>query len=412
MIQVTTEHRPKSEVLLRVSVPDEILYKNKKDVLKNLGKRLEIPGFRVGHIPLEIVEEKFGEEALRAYLIDRVLPESYKEAIVSQNLNVISRPKVEIVSEKPFSYEAFVAVFPKISLKNEEDVRVTLDEVIVKPEDIDGLILDLRKQYATYNEIERPVIKGDRIEIDFEGCDEKSVAFPEMTSKNHPLILGDGLFLPEFEEHLVSMTIGEEKQFSLTFPQEYQHKKFRGKTVHFKVKLLDAAQVILSDLNESFFEKILDKKVTEQEFREEIGRRLRDYRLTEERRKKENELIEKLMQIASFEISDLAIEQEIDAQLTDLKENLKVQGISFDDYDKMFHDKGKNLREELRKDAERKLRTALLIQHLFDLHTIQVSDEEVREFMLKKENSGLKDFQVRQKLLFDALFQYYLKSSP
>ena len=241
-MKVEIKKLPKSEVQLTISVPFETYKKWEKRALEELGKEIKVPGFRSGHVPEEVIREKVREEGVKEATVEIVLPQTYAKAVTENKLDVIARPKVEIKSDikkdgDDFVYIATVAVMPEVKVGDYKKIKVARKPVTVDPKSVEETVKLVMERFAEWKDVERKAQKGDRAEVDFEGFDEEGKAIQNTASKNHPVILGNGVMVPGFEDAIVGMGKGETKEFTVQFPKEYHAKFMQGKKVKFKLTL-------------------------------------------------------------------------------------------------------------------------------------------------------------------------------
>ncbi|MFO0780830.1 MAG: trigger factor [Candidatus Gracilibacteria bacterium] len=216
-MKVTVEKLPKSEVKLTIEVPAERLEKYMEKAAEQISMHFKIPGFRPGHVPLDVLKQHVNEEGIEAHMLDIALPETYTEAVMKEKLQVVSRPKVEIKTKSPLVYEAVVAVFPEVSVSGYEKISVKKETPKVEAKDVDEVLAGIQKRHTTYKDVEREAKKGDRVEVDFDGFDDGGAPLDNTSSKNHPLVIGDNSLIPGFEDELVGMKKEEKKSFQITF---------------------------------------------------------------------------------------------------------------------------------------------------------------------------------------------------
>ena len=251
-MKVTVEKLPKSEVKVTVEVDEQDLVKYTELTAQQLAKEVKIAGFREGKAPADVIEKHVGAERFRIYVLDNALSGTYAKAIVDEKIQVVTSPKIKVLSEKPFKYEAIAALMPETTVKDYKKIEVPKEAVTVEEKEIQEAVKDFQKYYATLKAVDRPAKKGDRVEIDFEGTDLEGKALDGTKSANHPLVIGEGMLIPGFEENLEGMKKEEVKSFNTTFPKDYHHKPFQGKVVNFKVTMRKLEEVILPEITEDF----------------------------------------------------------------------------------------------------------------------------------------------------------------
>ncbi|PJC37436.1 trigger factor [Candidatus Peregrinibacteria bacterium CG_4_9_14_0_2_um_filter_53_11] len=374
-----TKKLPNSQVLLTVEVPKEVLVPYEEEAAKLISERVKIPGFRQGQAPKYIVISHVGAERFFEEAVNRALPDLYLEAVKKEGLEPISPPRVKITNNDPVTFEAEIALFPEIKIKGIEKLKVPVEKVAVDDKEIDEVINQLLRYHATYTPLERPVKKGDRLEIDFKGFDKGGAELESTASKNHPLFVGEGTLIPGFEDELVEMKVGETKKFPLIFPKDYHHKPFQKKQVTFEVTIQKGDEVMLPELTEEFIEKILGAKKTAAELREAVQSDIKGQKDKKAREERENKLFDTLLDKASLDLPPLLVDEEVEYMMVDLKKRIEQQGGDFKMFLEQLEKQGNDPMKEYRPEAEKRVKLRLVLNHLFRTLPIEVSDEEMKK---------------------------------
>lgn len=426
-MKVTVEKLPKSEVKLTIEVPSERVEKFMEKAAEQISRQFKIPGFRPGHVPLDVLKQHVNPEGIEAHMIDIALPETYTEAVMKEKLQVVSRPKVDIKSKNPLVYEAIVAVYPDVAVTGYEKITIKKEEPKVEEKDIQEVLDGIQKRHTTYKEVEREAKKGDRVEIDFEGFDEGGAPLENTTSKNHPLVIGEGSLVPGFEDSIEGMKKGDEKKFKVTFPKEYFHKPFQGKKVEFKVKLNMVEEGTKREWTPEFIQEVTGGQEKDlAQVKEVVKKNLSQDKEQAEKVRRENAFLDKIIEHTKTEIPETLIEEEIDVMMEEFKSELEQQaGVTIDQYLEQNKKELKDLRKERSKEAEKRLTLRFGLQKLFELEKIDVTKDEVDKEMETivnlypaneqykvrkeyKEGSYLKR-RLENKMKIDKLFSKFLK---
>src|SRR4030042_2263714 len=253
---------PKSEIELKIEVPTQEWHEFIDEATRELAADLKIEGFRPGHVPAKMVEEKIGADHILEHAAEHCVRKSYVRTVMDYKLEPVSKPEIsvtKIAKDNPFEFKAKVAVMPEINLPDYKKIagsfKKDLKEVSGSEEEIKKAIDWLLKSRAKYITVARACAAGDRIEIDFEGqCEGQNLA--ELTSKNHPAILGRGYFMPEFEENILGMKEGEEKEFKVSFPAGFSAKNLAGKNVDFKTKMNLVQEIEAAEFNDELAKRV------------------------------------------------------------------------------------------------------------------------------------------------------------
>ncbi len=376
-MKVTKELLGKSQAKLTIALDEQEIADYKQKAAKRLSEQVKIPGFRPGTAGYEVVKLHVGEAGIIRQMIDMALPETYSKAVTDEKLPVVSRPDVHIVSEEPLVYEATVALLPDVKVTDYKSIKVESDAVKLEDKDVDNVLDNLRKYYATYTPIDRPVQKGDKVEIDFNGTDTEGKPIEGTASKNHPLVVGDNSLIPGFEDNLIGMKLGETKTFAVTFPKDYHAAQFQGKVVNFETTMQKADESHLPEVTDEFAEKVTGEKKTVAELKNDIRKNLETQRNTEEKMRQEDKLLEKILEKTEVEIPEQLITEEVDYILEDMKADLAEKGITFEQFLKGTKKTQEDLEKENRKEAEKRIKIRLALQFLFTEEKIEVEDKDM-----------------------------------
>lgn len=378
-MKVNKEKLEKSQIKLTIELESEVLKKYRSYAAKELQERVNVPGFRKGHIPIEVLEKHIGEQSFLAHTIEIALSDSYEEAIAQEKIQPLEYPKINVVSHSPLKYEATVAVMPEIEIKKGyEKVKVKQKKIEIKKEEIDQVLENLKKQSLKWHDVERVSKKGDRLEVDFEGKDETGVSLDGTKSKNHPIIIGDNNFIPGFEDELIGLKKDEEKDFDIVFPKDYHKKAFQSKKVKFHIKVGRIEEVEDLKVDDKFVEEFTKgKHKTLRELEDEIKKEINHQKEAEMEVEMENEAIEKLSEFVETDVPDVLVEREIDYILNGFKSDLKRRGVTWEDYLKTKNKEEKELRKEYTKQAEKQVIIRLGIEKLYELENISLDDKDI-----------------------------------
>ncbi len=381
-MKVTVQKLPKSQVKLTIEVPSERVEKFMQKAAEQVSMHFKIPGFRPGHVPLDVLKQHVNEQGIEAHMLDIALPETYTEAVMKEKLQVVSRPKVDIKTKNPLVYEATVAIYPDVSVTGYDKISIKKEEPKVEEKDVDQVLEDIRKRHATYKDVDREAKKGDRVEIDFQGFDEGGAPLDNTNSKNHPLVIGDNTLVPGFEDELVGMKKGEEKKFKVTFPKDYFHKPFQGKKVEFKVTLNRIEETTLPEWTPEFIKQVTGEEKTIDQVKEVVRQNLLRDKQEAEKVRRENAFLDKVIEHTNVDIPEILEEEEIDAMVEEFKNELGQQiGVTLEQFLEQNKKELKDLRNERRKEAVKRLTLRFGLQKLFEQEKIDVSKDELNKEM-------------------------------
>lgn len=353
---------------------------------KELSKQVKIDGFREGKVPYDVLSQHVGKEMIVNNALDIAIPIVLTEIAKKEKIDIIARPKVEVVSTDPIKFKAVAPVFPEVKVDGYEKIKVKAKDVKVDKKDVEGAIERVTKQFVEWKEVLREIAKGDKAELDFEGFDEGGAQLEGTESKNHPLIIGENMMVPGFEDNLLGMKTGEEKEFELTFPKDYHKENFQNKKVKFHVKVIKVEKAEYPEVNEEFIEKITGQKKKVEDFKKDVERDLTEFKKSEERKKLENELLEKFLTVTKTEFSDILIDEEVDHMIREMKHDMQHKGLKFDDYLSHLKKTEEEMREEMKKEANKRITLRFGINEIINKEKVEVSEEKIAEQMKQVPN--------------------------
>ena len=342
--------------------------------------RFQIDGFRKGKAPRSIIEKRYGEGVFFEDAIDELFRENYGKALAELELEVIDSPRAEfgkIAKGEGFTTTITVACYPIVDVKDYKGVEI--DKVVqeVKDEDIDKEIEALQKRNARMVLVERPAKEGDTVLLDYSGFvgDDQ---FEGGTAERQELKLGSGMFIPGFEEQLVGATPGEKKDVTVTFPEDYHAEDLAGKEAVFHCLVHEIKEEQLPELDDEFAKDVSEFDTLE-ELKNSTRERLEKYAKASEERQMQDAALAKVVEANEVEIPSVMIEDEIDRMIQELDQQLRYQGLSVDQYVEFVGKDAKAFRDELRPDAERQVKTRMLLNGIAEAEKIEVSQEELEK---------------------------------
>lgn len=378
-MKVTVKNLPKSQVMLTIEVPEDQLKKAQEKAMKQLSMNLKVPGFRPGHIPPEVVQQHVRPEVLLNQTLELVLPDTYSAAIFEHKLQVVSRPTINILTTEPLAYEATVAVYPEVKVSGYEKAKIDKKEVKVTDQEIEDVLKEVQKRHATYHDVDCAAQKGDRVELDFEGFDEGGAALEKTKSTNHPLIIGEGSLVPGFEEELIGLKKDEKKSFKVTFPKDYFHKPFMGKVVEFRVEVKRVEERKMPEWTPELIQQMSPQAKTLDELKIIINENLLHDKKHAEKVRRENEFLDAVINHSTVDVPEILIEEELDSMIEEFKSELQQMRVPFEEYLKQNKKELKDLRDERRKEAEKRLTLRFGLQQIFQQEKLDVTKEELQK---------------------------------
>ncbi len=378
-MKTSIKQLPKSQVELTIELSQEEIGPYQEQAAKSLSYGTKIAGFRPGKAPYEMVERELGTMKILQEAAELAIEKSFTEAIIENKLVTIGPPQVtleKLAPGNPLSYKAIVSLLPKVDLTDYRKVKAVKREVKVEPKEIDETVENLRKMYGKEKLVTRPVRKGDKVEIDLDTYMDK-VPIDGGTSKNHPVVIGEGHFIPGFEDSVIDMAAGQTKEFQLKFPKEYHRKDLAGKPVEFKVKVNNVFEIELPVVDDSFA-KMLGQFEKLDEMRAQIEQSIHRDKANKEQQRWELEIVNQLITKSSFgDIPEILMETELHKMMHELEHEVTGEGMKFDDYLQSIKKSKEELEKEFRPQAEKRIRTALVLREIATKEKIQVSDGEL-----------------------------------
>ena len=371
----SVEKKEKSTVELTIQVEADVFEAAiQKVYLKNRG-RINVPGFRKGKAPRKIIEGMYGSGVFYEDAINECYPAAYEQAVKEQGLDDVGYPKMEIVEagKEGFTFKALVSVRPEVKLGEYKGLTAPKEKVEVTEEDIDGELKPYIDRATRLVSVTRQAKKGDTAVIDFEGFDN-GAPFEGGKGENYDLKLGAGMFVPGFEEQVVGMKAGEEKDIDITFPEDY-HADLAGKAVVFHVKVNEVKESQAPEVDDEFAKDVSEFD-TLADFRKDLGEKLQQRKEAQAKSDFENAVLEQLVENMECEIPDGMVEAQTDRLMDDYAMRLQSQGIPMDQYMSMMGMTPEVMRASAKPAALKQVQMELALTAVATAEGIEVSDEE------------------------------------
>ena len=347
--------------------------------------RINIPGFRKGKAPRKLIEKMYGTGVFYEDAANDLIPTAYAEALKDCDLEIVSRPEInvtQIESGKPFIFTAEVAVKPEVTLGEYKGVEVEKSDVEVTDEDINKEVDKERENNSrTIDVDDRAVESGDIIKLDFDGSVD-GVPFAGGKAENYTLTIGSGSFIPGFEDQLIGTKIGEDKDVTVTFPEDYHEKSLAGKEAVFKCKVNAITVKELPDADDEFASEVSEFE-TLAEYKEDIKKKLTEKKEKAARAKKEAQAIEKAVENATMEIPDAMIDTQVQSMMEDFARRMQSQGLSLEQYFQFTGMDAKKMHDQMKPEALKRIQNSLVLEAVAKAENIEISDEKVDEEIAK-----------------------------
>lgn len=346
---------------------------------KKANKTAKIDGFRPEKAPKDVFLKKYGIGVLFEEAAEILLEDAYKKVMEdNKDLQIVAQPRVEInsVTEDAIEYKFVLVTKPEVELGKYNGFNIKKEEVTVTDEEVDEALINMRKRYTENVNKDGKVEDGDIAVIDFEGFDN-GVPFEGGKGEDYSLKIGSNTFIPGFEEQIIGMSRGEEKDINVTFPEDYHSENLKGKPVVFKVKVKEVQEVKLPELDKDFFEDLGMEGI---EDAESLKKQLKENIEARKTQEVENKYIDELLEAAAGEtkvsIPHIMIHDELDRMLKQYEERLKMQGITLEMFYQFTNSDEKALKDQLHGEAEKNVKYRLMLEAIAEKENIQISDEE------------------------------------
>ena len=400
-MSLQVENLEKNMAKLTIEVPAEQFDAAIKTAFNRNKNRFNIPGFRRGKAPLQMVEKMYGVEVLFEDAANIVMDETYSDAVSESGLQLVSRPDIDVVQiekGKPFIYTATVAVKPEVTLGEYKGVEVEKADAEVTDADVEAELKRVQDQNSRLVTVEdRPVADGDQTVIDFEGFVDGE-AFEGGKGEDYPLTIGSHSFIDNFEEQLIGKNIGDECEVNVTFPENYQAKELAGKPALFKVKIKEIKVKELPELDDEFAGEVSEFETLE-DYKKDVKAKLSETKGRQAATENENRVVAKVVENASMDIPEPMIETETRNMLNDYAYRMQSQGLAFDQYLKYTGMTAEQFQEQLKPQAEQRIRTRLVMEAVVKAENIEPDDEAVeREINNMAANYKMEADQVKAQL--------------
>ncbi len=371
-------------------------------------KQLNVPGFRKGHVPRQIFNKMYGEEALYQDALNIVLPEAYKAAIKEAGIEPVDQPQVDVESmEKGEAWvlSAIVTVKPEVKLGEYKGVKVIKQSTRVTSKEVDEEIEKKREQQAELVLKEgKPAENGDTVTIDFDGSVD-GVAFDGGKADNYDLVLGSNSFIPGFEDQLIGHNTDEDVDVNVTFPDDYQAEDLQGKDALFKVKIHEIKTKELPELDDEFAKDVDEDVDSLEDLKVKTKEEIKSRKIQAASDAKETEAVQAAVDNAEIaEIPEAMLNEDVDRQVNQYLANMQQQGISPEMYFQLTGSSEDQLRDQLREGAENRVKTTLVLEAIVEAEKIDPSDDEVAaEIKDLAEQYGMEEKAVRSALSEDMI---------
>ena len=403
-MSLQVEKLEKNMAKLTIEVPAEEFEAAIKAAYNHNKGKFNIPGFRKGKAPLNMIEKMYGVGIFYEEAANAVIDASYPKAVDECEEEIVSSPEInvtQIEKGKAFIYEATVALKPEVTLGEYKGVEVEKVDGTVTEEDVENALKSEQKKNGRQVAVEdRPVEDGDYTVIDFKGYVDGK-AFDGGEGTDYPLTIGSHSFIDTFEEQLIGKNIGETCEVNVTFPAEYHAPELAGKPAKFDVTIKEIKKTELPELNDEFASEVSDFD-TLAEYKEDLKAKLQERKAESAKTQTENKVVAKVVENAQMEIPQPMIDTQARGMVEDYARRLQSQGLNINDYMKYTGMTPEKLMEQMRPEAEKRIKTRLVLEKVVAVENVVVSDELLDENIVKMAEAYQMEADKLRELLGDA----------
>lgn len=399
-----------SKIELAVSINKEEWDNNIREAYNKNKFKYSVEGFRKGKVPMSVIVGRYGKEFFYEDALDIALDKAYSEILEKEKLEVITRPDVDIkeVSADGVKFVITVVVMPEFEIGQYTGMKFTKEVPEVTDDEIKAEIDKELNQRARMIEKETPAEKGDTVIIDYSGSID-GIKFDGGTAEKQSLELGSNTFIPGFEDQVVGMAKGEERDIKVTFPENYGSADLAGKDAVFAIKLHEITKKELPELDDEFVKDIDEELNTVEEWKEKIKARILETKTKNAETKLENDIVEKIAENTTIDIPDCMVEEELDYRIREMEYGMQQYGLKFADYLKYTNTTVEQIKEEKREEALRNIKIRLVFEEICKKENITVTPDEIKEKLVDiKDPNQIKEATnyYANQILADKLFLF------
>lgn len=378
-MKINMEKEANNIVKLDIEIPAKDAVEGYNRAVKKISEYVNIPGFRKGKAPRNIVEKNVGIERIKEETLEVLLPKAFQEAIEKNKLDVIAHPIVESYDfeiGKDLKVVAKVEIRPDVKIGEYKGLTIQAEEYVTPKDAFDKSLESLMQRHATFNlVVDRPTKNTDLVVMDFDGS-VNGEKIQGGKAENHPLDLSNSNFIPGFAEQLIGHKLNEEFDIKVEFPKDYHEKKLAGQPAVFKIKLKEIKEKVLPELNDEFAQKVGPFK-TVADLKEDIQKFLDITKQKEDKKNSDNAIFDKVMEGVKIDIQESMIEREVQTLLEEYKQRLAMQGYNYEDI--MKNQDGESLMTELRKEALMRIKNSLVIDKIAIEENIKIEHSDIEK---------------------------------
>ena len=384
-MSLQVEKLEKNMAKLTIEVPASDLEKALQSAYKKQKNKISLPGFRKGKVPRQMIEKMYGAEIFFDDAANEIIPKAYADAYDECELEIVSRPEINIVQiekGKPFIFTAEVATKPEVTLGEYKGLEVDKVSTRVTQKEVEAKIEEeAEKNARTVTVEDRAVQDGDEVILDFEGFVDGE-AFEGGKGENYPLTIGSGSFIPGFEDQLVGAEAEKEVEVKVTFPEDYHAEELKGKEAVFKCTVHEIKAKELPEIDDEFAAEVSEFDTLD-EYKADVKAKIKEQKATDGKRKQEDQAVEQAIKNASYEIPDAMVDTQISQMANDFAQRIQSQGLTMEQYYQFTGMTEEKMNEEFKPQAVKRIETRLVLEAIAKAENIEISDEKLDEEIAK-----------------------------
>ncbi len=366
---------------LIVEVNQEAWEKAQKKALEALAKNLEVQGFRKGHVPANIAKQHINQQQVLLDAVNEVANDAFVAGMLEHEIEPVAQPQLDInaMTETELTLKFVVTVKPEVKLGEYKGIKVEDEDISVSEEEVNETLEAMREQNAELVlKEDGEVVDGDTVIMDFEGFKDE-VAFEGGKGENYELVIGSNSFIPGFEEAMIGMKAGEEKDLDITFPDSYHVEELKGQPVVFKVKVHEIKEKQLPELNDDFVELLDEEFDSFEDLKNSVKEDLEAAKKQAEEDRVNELLIKTAADNAEMEIPEAMVEEELEQMFREFEQRLQQQGMNFELYSQILGQSKEDIQNEMKEDANLRIRTRLTLEKIAEVEEMKVEESEIEE---------------------------------
>ena len=378
-MNVKVEKKENSKVEIEFTMDKKQFEEELEKAYKQNAKKFKVPGFRAGMVPRAIVEQTYGESVLYEFVIENTVDDAYRTAVVENNLEIVSRPELDIKQigkDKDFIFVVNVCVKPEATVKDYKGIEVKKVSTRVTKKDVEAELEKIREKNARIVTVEdRELKNGDISIIDFEGFTDGK-AFEGGKAENFELTIGSGQFIPGFEDQMIGMKVDEQRDINVKFPEEYHAKDLAGKDATFKVKLHEIKEKVLPEIDDEFAKDVSEFDNLE-DYKKDLNKKIKADKENNAKMDMEQEAIDKFIEKVEVNIPEEMIDSEVDKMVEEMNANLSYQGLNIDQYLQYMGTTLDEYKKQMRDQAQRRIKLDLGLEYVAKEEKVEVEDKDI-----------------------------------